>query len=56
MAKKIGQITWFETDDGIRIDISGDKARQMFACCCGPCIPQKSAGTACCEPESERKK
>lgn len=55
MAKEIGKITWYETDDGIRIDISGEKAKEALGCCCLPCVPGQAVQVACCEPAKEKK-
>ena len=36
MDKELGQITFMETDKGLRIEISGDKLRERFGACCLP--------------------
>ena len=34
MEKELGQITFTETDQGLRIEISGDKLKERFGACC----------------------
>lgn len=51
MEKKLGQITFTETDDGFRVEVTGKSLKEM--CSCG-CIPLFAAGginaTDCCPP------
>lgn len=55
MAKKIGTITVTETDDGLRIEITGKRLADMISCCCLPIIG--GGGTKVeirCRPEEKK--
>jgi hypothetical protein len=53
MEKEIGQFRVVETDDGLRVEIKGEKFKEMFSCCWLPmCCGSKSAN--CCPPDDKK--
>lgn len=48
MEKKLGTMKFTKTDDGLRIDISGDDFKEMCSCCCEPPTDKSSD---CCPPK-----
>ena len=51
MEKDIWQITYTETDNGVRINFTGEKFKEMASCGCIPmmgCMPGSQHGTVCC--------
>lgn len=53
MEKERAQIRIVETDDGVRIDITGNKLKDICCCCCSD-SDSKSESTECC-PSDEGK-
>ena len=53
MEKEMGQIKFTETDDCIRIEITGDKLKENFPCCF-PIFGGKAVKVECC-PDSGKK-
>ena len=53
MEKEMGQIKFTETDDGIRIEITGDKLKEGFPCCI-PMFGGRGFRVECCS-DSEKK-
>lgn len=54
MEKELGTVKFTETDDGIRIEVSGKSLKEMYKCCCMPlaCAPRDSdIESGCCKPE-----
>jgi hypothetical protein len=51
MSKQIGQITFTETDDGFRIDVSGKTLKDMCACGCMPFFGGHMKMDECCAPK-----
>jgi len=54
MKEDIGTIKFSRTEDGLRIDISGDLAEKC-CCCCGS-SSEKSEGGDCCSESAEKSK
>jgi hypothetical protein len=56
MEKEVGKITFTETDDGFRVEVTGKSLKEM--CSCG-CIPMFAGGgmkmSECCPPEEDKK-
>lgn len=53
--KEIGQVRVVEVDDCLRIEVKGEKLKEMLSCCCLPlCCSGKSAESECCPPESKK--
>lgn len=52
MAEEVGAIKFFKTDDGLRIEVSGEAVKQMCCVCCGP--SDKEAKVVCCSPEEKK--
>lgn len=52
MEKELGTIKMSKTDDGFRLDFSGDLAK---CCCgCGPKSETDQSGSACCSDDEKR--
>jgi len=54
--KELGQVKFTETDNGIRIEVTGKSLKEMYKCCCMPmvCAPKESE-SGCCGPADEKK-
>jgi len=53
MDKEMGQIKITRTDEGFRIDVTGDTAKLACCCCCTPA--DEKAVSECCPPKEEKK-
>ncbi|MFH1891970.1 MAG: hypothetical protein ABIK83_04730 [Candidatus Zixiibacteriota bacterium] len=56
MEKELGQVKFTETENGIRIEVTGKSLKEMYKCCCMPmvCAPKESE-SGCCGPADEKK-
>jgi|GEM_PF-760366 len=48
MDKKLGSISWFETDNGFRIEAEGDSFKKLAECGCLPMMAGALAKGCCC--------
>ena len=56
MEKEVGKITFTKTDNGFRIEGTGENLAEMCSCCCGPMFAAGGMKTAeCCPPEENKK-
>ena len=57
MEKECREIRFTETDDGFRIDVTGESLKEWFSCCCVPMFGGIQKGTQdCCVPDEQEKK
>lgn len=54
MEKEVGQVRVVETDDGLRVEIKGEKFKEMFSCCWLPMCCCNSKNTDCCPPGDKK--
>lgn len=54
--KERGKITFTETDEGFRIEVTGKDLKEWFSCCCLPMFKQAGKGKSECCPSGEEKK
>ena len=51
MSKQIGQITFTETDDGYKVEVTGKALKEMCKCGCMPFFGGRAFAVSCCEPD-----
>ncbi len=70
MEKEFASIRFTETDNGFRVDVEGEHAKEMLKCgcapmmafashkmsCCCPCCAPQSQSSDCCDTSSEKDK
>jgi hypothetical protein len=61
MEKEIGQIKYSEIDGGLKIEITGEKFKDMFACCLplfgsrlSACCTGEESKAECCPDEKKK--
>ena len=55
MEKEIGQVKIIETDNGLRVDVTGKSLNELLSCCCLQVAGANPAKRSdCCPPEKDK--